>query len=207
VLSLKAGEVGDPMKGPFGWVIYRCDTEAVDADLSDAAVLADVRSYLTSYEKGKIEDWFTERAGKFARRAAEVGFAAAAREAGVAVADTGYFPINLSNIFMLSPVSAVPEDATPYSAAYSEDFFYRAFTLSKDQASSQPIVLDDQVVVLKFVDERPISADNAAMMDRVLSYLANQSLQSDVEQELLNDERLKSDFDDTFYRSVLGTRG
>lgn len=207
VLALKAGEVGEAMKGPFGWVIYRCDTEAVDADLSDAAVLADVRSYLTSYEKGRIEDWFTERAGKFARRAAEAGFAAAAREAGVSVADTGWFPINLSNTFLLSPVSAVPEDATPYSAAYSEDFFYRAFSLSKDQASSQPIVLDDQVVVLKLVDEQPISADNAAMMDQVLSYLVNQSLQSDVEQELMNDERLKSDFDDTFYRSVLGTRG
>ncbi len=207
VLALKAGEVAEAMKGPFGWVIYRCDTEAVDADLSDAAVLADVRGYLTSYEKGKIEDWFVERAGKFARRAAEAGFAAAAREAGVATAETGYFPINLSGVFLLSPITAVPADATPTSAAYSEDFFYRAFTLSKDQASSQPIVLDDLVIVLKFADERPASAENAGMMDQVLAYLANQSLQSDTEQELMNDKRLKNDFDQTFYRSVLGTTG
>lgn len=207
VLALSAGEVSEPLKGPFGWTLYRCDSEVVDADPSDEAVLKDVRGYLTSYEKGKIEDWFTERAGKFARRAAESGFAAAAREAGLAVAETGYFPINLANTFLLSPVTAVPEEAAPASAAYSEEFFYRAFSLAKDQASSQPIVLDDQVVVLKVADERPIGADKAAMLDQVLSYLANQSLQSDLEQELMNDTRLKSDFDETFTRSVLGTKG
>jgi parvulin-like peptidyl-prolyl isomerase len=206
VLALAEGEVGDPLKGPFGWAIYRCDTEAVTPDLTDAAVLSEVHSYLTRYEKGKIEDWFVERAGKFARRAAETSFGAAAREAGVSVAETGYFPINLANTFPLSPLKAVPEEATPYSAAYSEDFFYRAFSLSRDQASSQPIVLDDQVIVLKVADEQPVSAENAAMMDRVLQYLASQSLQSDVNQELMNDRRLKSSFDETFSRSVIGTK-
>jgi parvulin-like peptidyl-prolyl isomerase len=206
VLALAAGEVGDPVKGPYGWAIYRCDTAAVAADLSDATVLAEVRTYLNRYEKGKIEDWFVERAGKFARRAAETGFTAAAREAGIAVAETGYVPINLSNTFLLSPLTATPESATPYSAAYSEDFFFRAFSLAKDQASSQPIVLDDRVLVLKVADERTVPAETAAMMDQVLSYLANQSLQGDLDQELMNDRRLKSDFDNVFYRSVLGTR-
>jgi parvulin-like peptidyl-prolyl isomerase len=207
VLALKAGEVADPMKGPFGWAIYRCDAEAVGPDLADAAVLGDVRGYLTRYEKGKIEDWFVERAGKFARRAAEATFAGAAREAGVEVSQTGYFPINLSNTFPLTPLKAVPENATPYSAAYSEDFFYRAFSLSKDQASSQPIVLDDQVIVLKVAGEQPISADNAKLMDRILAYLANQSLQSDVDTELMNERRLKSTFDDTFFKLYPSLKG
>jgi hypothetical protein len=207
VLALKAGEIGDPLKGPFGWTIYRCDAEAVTPDLADTAVLGEVRTYLTRYEKGRIEDWFVERAGKFARRAAETSFTAAAHEAGVTVAETAYFPINLSNTFPLSPLVAVPEDATPHSAAYSEDFFYRAFSLAKDQASSQPIVLDDQVLVLKVVDERPASAESAALMDKVLAYLVSQSLQPDIDQELMNDKRLKSSFDETFSRSVLGTKG
>jgi len=207
VLALKAGETSDPLKGPFGWTIYRCDSEAVAPDLADAAVLNEVRSYLSRYEKGRIEDWFVERAGKFARRAAETSFVAAAHEAGVTVAETTYVPINVANTFPLAPLQAVPAEATPYSAAYSEDFFYRAFSLAKDQASSQPIVLDDQVIVLKVAGEQPISADNAAMMDRVLAYLASQSLQSDLQQELMNDARLKSNFDETFSRSVLGTKG
>ena len=207
VLALKAGEVGDPMKGPFGWAVYRCDAEAVAPDFADAAVLGDVRSYLTRYEKGRIEDWFVERAGKFARRAAETTFAAAAREAGVATAETGWFPINLSNTFPLTPLTAVPENATPYSAAYSEDFFFRAFSLSKDQASSQPVVLDDRVLVLRVAGEQPISADNSALMDRVLAYLANQSLQSDVNEELMNERRLKSRFEETFFKLYPSLKG
>ena len=207
ILALAEGVVGDPVKGPFGWAIYRCDTAAVAADFADTAVLSDVRDYLTRYEKGKIEDWFVERAGKFARRAAETSFAEAAREAGVAIAEIGYVPINLSNTFLLNPLSATPDSATPYSAAYSEDFYYRAFSLGKDQASSQPIVLDDRVLVLKVAGERQAPAETAAMMNQVLSYLANQSLQTDLQQELMSERRLKSDFDATFYRSVLGTQG
>ncbi len=206
VLALAAGEIGDPLKGPYGWAVYRCDTAAVAADFSDATVLGEVRTYLTRYEKGRIEDWFVERAGKFARRAAEAGFTAAAREAGVTIAETGYVPINLSNTFLLTPLTATPESATPYSAAYSEDFYFRAFSLAKDQASSQPIVLDDRVLVLKVADERTTPAETAAMMGQVLSYLANQSLQGDLDQELMSARRLKSDFDNVFYRSVLGTR-
>jgi peptidyl-prolyl cis-trans isomerase D len=207
ILALKAGEVGDPLKGPFGWAVYRCDSEAVNPDLSDPAVLKEVRSYLTRYEKGKIEDWFVERAGKFARRAAETTFTEAAREAGVAVAETSYFPINLGNTFPMTPLRAVPESATPTSAAYSEDFFYRAFSLSKDQASSQPIVLDDRVVVLKVAGEQTASADSARLLEQVLLYLASQSLQADLQQALMNDKRLKSNFDQTFSRSILGTKG
>jgi len=207
VLALAEGEAGDPVKGPFGWAIYRCDTAAVAADFADADVLGEVRDYLTRYEKGRIEDWFVERAGKFARRAAETSFAEAAREAGVAVAETSYVPINLANTFLLNPLTATPETATPYSAAYSEDFYYRAFSLAKDQASSQPIVLDDRVLVLKVAGERQTPADTATMQAQVLAYIANQSLQTDLEQELMSERRMKSDFDAVFYRSVLGTRG
>ena len=34
VLALKAGELSDVLKGTFGWMIYRCDGEAVDADFT-----------------------------------------------------------------------------------------------------------------------------------------------------------------------------
>jgi peptidyl-prolyl cis-trans isomerase D len=39
VLTLKAGELSDVLKGTFGWLIYRCDSEAVTPDFSNTAVL------------------------------------------------------------------------------------------------------------------------------------------------------------------------
>ena len=64
------------------------------------------------------------------------------------VGTTQAFPVNLSNVFSFAPMKAIPDSATPKNAQFSEDFFFRAFSLGKDQVSA-PVVLDDQVLVLK----------------------------------------------------------
>src|SRR5208337_2754704 len=51
VLTLKAGEMSDVLKGTFGWLIYRCDSEAAEADFASASVQDDVKNYITTYEK------------------------------------------------------------------------------------------------------------------------------------------------------------
>ncbi len=202
ILALKAGEVSPVLKGATGWTIWRCDAEAVQPDFADAATLTAVRSYLDRYEKGKVEDWFVAQGQKFARRAAEVGFDAAAREEKLAVDTTSFFPINLQGVFALSPLTATPESATPYSASYSEDFFHRAFSLGRDQASSQPIVLDDQVLVLHLSAEQKMPAQNESVMPQLLASIANQSLQYDLQQQLLGGNHLKSEFDAGYAKLV-----
>jgi parvulin-like peptidyl-prolyl isomerase len=200
VLSLKTGELSDILKGSFGWMVYRCDSEAVDADFSSAAVQDDVKKYITTYEKGKIEDYFNERAGKLSRRSAEVSLDAAAREMQLTVGSTQPFPINLSNVFSFAPLKAIPETATPSNATYSEDFFFRAFSLGKDQVSS-PVVLDDQVIVLKLKAEQNLPDSTLNLLGSWVAYAANQSLQRDLGAALMTPEKLKDDFVDAFSRT------
>ena len=155
VLTLKAGELSDVLKGTFGWLIYRCDSEAIAPDFSNATVLEDVKSYLNRYEKGKVEDYFNGKAAQLATRAAAVGFDKAAQEAGLKVASTELFPVNLGNVFSFAPLRAVPDTETPTNAVYNEDFFIKAFSLAKDKVSA-PIVLDDRVLVMKLKEERTL---------------------------------------------------
>jgi peptidyl-prolyl cis-trans isomerase D len=201
VIALKAGEVSEVLKSTFGWMIFRCDTEAVDPDLADSAVVDQVKGYVLRYERGKVEDYFMAAAGKLSRRAAEAGMSAAAREAGVQTAQTTWFPINLQNLFILSPVKAVPESATPSSAVYSEEFFTRAFSLAKDQVSA-PVVLDDRIVVLKLLGERPMPEATAKIMDTFVDYVANQSLQGDLQAELMDAKLLKDNFLEAFTKNI-----
>jgi hypothetical protein len=182
-------------------MIFRCDAEAVDPDLADASVLDTVRSYLLKYERGKVEDYFMELAGKMSRRAGEIGFDAAAREAGAPMAETSWFPINLQNVFVLAPLKAVPDSATPSSAVYSEEFFARAFSLAKGQASA-PVVLDDRIVVLKLLGERQMPEANSQLMNNFADYMANQSLQIDLQAELLDPKLLQDNFFDAFTQYV-----
>ncbi len=202
VLALKSGEVSDVLKGSFGWMIYRCDSDAVDADFTSTATLDDVRKYLTTYEKGKIEDYFSNQAGLLQRKAETEGLDAAARQAGLTVNALQPMPINLSNLFSLAPLRAVPDTATPTNAAYSEDFFYRAFSLGKDQVSA-PIILDDQVLVLKLKSEQDLPASSAAIMSSWLAYTAGQSLQTDLGATLMSPDKLKDDFIATFSQYIM----
>jgi peptidyl-prolyl cis-trans isomerase D len=202
VLALKAGEVSDVIKGTLGWMIFRCDTEAESADFTSAAVQADVRTYLTTYEKGKIEDYFNEKAGQLSRRAAEVGFDKAAREAGDTPAQLEAFPINLGSIFSFAPVKATNDADTPTSASTSEDFFFRAFSLGKDQVSA-PVVLDDRILVLKLTGEHTMPDSTLSLFDSWISYVAQQSVQSDLAAVLLTPEKLKDSFS-TAYTQVVG---
>jgi len=198
VFALKAGELSEVIQGTYGWMFFRCTSEAVDADVSDSATLDVVKDYIQRYEKGKVEDYFTEIAGKLSRRAGEIGFAAAAREAGTQVATTGYFPINLQSVFPYDTVKAIPESATPSSAVYNEDFFHRGFSLGKNQASP-PIVLDDRIVVLQLLGERQAPEETAKSLENFSESLAYQSLNGpDITGELMNPEKFKDDFFNTF---------
>ena len=204
VFALKGGELSDVLKGTFGWIIYRCDSEALDADFTNAAVLDDVKAYITKYEKGKIEDYFNEKAGQLSRRAAEIGFDKAAKDMGLKVVPTDFFPVNLSNVFSFAPLRATPDTETPAGASASEDFFIRAFSLGKDQVSP-PVLLDNQVVVLKLTAERQLPDTTVNLLDSWISYAAGQSIQTDLSQVLMTPDKLTDNFSETFDRYVMPT--
>ena len=204
VFSLKAGELSEVLKGTFGWIVYRCDAEALDADFTNTTVLDDVKNYITKYEKGKIEDYFNEKAGQLSRRAAEIGFDKGARDMGLKVIPTEFFPVNLSNVFSFAPVKANPDTDTPTSAVYSEDFFVRAFSLGKDQVSA-PVLLDNQVLVLKLSAERQLPDTTLNLLTSWITYISAQSVQSDLSQVLMTPDKLTDNFSDTFNRYVMPT--
>ncbi len=197
LFTLRTGDVSEVLKGSFGWLVYRCDADPVDPDFTDAAVLDVVKVYLTTYEKGKIEDYFVAKGQDFARRADSAGFAAAAREAGVVPIATDFVPVNLQNVFSFAPLRAVPENATPAAAAYSEEFFQTGFALAADKVSA-PVVLDDQVLVLSVLAQRELPESTASLLGSWVEYLANQTMQVDLQTQLMDPAKLKDRFMEAF---------
>ena len=205
IFALKTGEVSDVLKGTFGWMIYRCDAAATNPDFSNPSVLDDVKAYLTKYEKGKIEDYFNEHATQLSRRAVEIGFEKAVAQAGLKLMRTDFFPVNLLNTFSFAPLQAVPAADTPSNAVSSEDFFYRAFSLGKDQASA-PIVLDDQVIVLKLLAERQMPDTTAGLLGSWIDYVAGQSAQGDLTGQLMAPGKLTDNFEEVFSQYIMPRR-
>ena len=205
IFTLKAGEISPVLKGTFGWMIYRCDAEALNPDFSNPSMLDDVKAYLTRYEKGKIEDYFNGKALQLSRRAGEIGFEKAAAATGLTVDRTDFFPVNFQNVFTFAPLQAIPDTATPSNAVYSDDFFVKAFSLGKDQTSA-PVVLDDRVLVLKLLNERQMPDTTVTLLGNWIDYMAGQSAQIDLTTSLMAPGKLKDNFEETFSQYVMPRR-
>jgi peptidyl-prolyl cis-trans isomerase D len=201
IFRLEETEISPVLESRFGWVIFRCDTPALEPDFDVEETRQVVRDYVMRYEKGIIEDYTLSQAESFRERVDDVGFLGATLEENYSVGLTDYFPINYQSFYFLAPVRSPLEQINLSSAAYSEEFFLRAFSLTPGEVSS-PVLLDDQVVVLRLDDVREAPQRERDLLGDYYAYYAQQSLEQDLQTVLLNPDFIQDNFDATFYEHV-----
>ena len=201
VMSLSEGALSGVLKSRYGWMIYRCDSPTLRPDLSDGETLQVVRGYMMRYEKGLVEDYFVKKAGAFRLRTQEIGFLGAVLAQNLRAQATDYFPLNYQSIYFLAPVRSASQDADLSSAATNEDFFRRPSAWRPGEVS-EPVLLDDQVIVLKLDDIREAPAEQLDLTEEYYAYFARQALEADLQAALLKPEYLKDNFHDAFYTHV-----
>ncbi|MBN2551935.1 MAG: peptidyl-prolyl cis-trans isomerase [Spirochaetales bacterium] len=201
IFQLEETEISPVLESRFGWVIFRCDTPALEPDFDVQETRQVVRDYIMRYEKGLVEDYTLEIADSFRERVEDVGFLGATLEEDYTTGLTDYFPLNYQSFYFLSPVRSPLEQINLSSAAYSEEFFLQAFSLAPGEVSS-PIVLDDQVVVLRLDDVREAPERELDLLDEFAAYYAQQSMEQDLQNVLLDPDYIQDDFDATFYEYV-----
>ncbi len=201
IFQLEETEISPVLESRFGWVIFRCDTPAVEPDFDVEETRQVVRDYVMRYEKGIVEDYTMSLAESFRQRVEDVGFLGATLEENYSVGLTDYFPVNYQSYYYLSPVRSPLEQINLASASYSEEFFLQAFSLAQGEVSS-PILLDDQVVVLRLDDVREAPQRERDLMDDYYTYYAQQSVEQDLQNVLLDPDYIQDNFDQTFYEYV-----
>jgi peptidyl-prolyl cis-trans isomerase D len=201
IFQLEETEISPVVESRFGWVIFRCDTPALEPDFDVEETRQIVRDYVMRYEKGIVEDYTLSLAESFRERVEDVGFLGATLEENYSVGLTDYFPVNYQSYYFLSPVRSPLEQINLASAAYSEEFFLRAFSLTPGEVSS-PVLLDDQVVVLRLDDVREAPQRERDLLGDYYTYYAQQSVELDLQNVLLNPDFIQDDFDQTFYEYV-----
>jgi hypothetical protein len=72
--------------------------------------------------------------------------------------------------------------------------------------TSQPVLLDDQVVVLRLEDVRDPPQRELDLMQDYYNFYAGQALEGDLQNILLNPEYLQDNFNDTFYKYIFTSR-
>ena len=199
IFDMREGEISEVIEGRFGWMIFRCDAITVEPDLADQEVKDVIKNYIMRYERGKVEDYFMERADTFVENARDSGFDQTTRSMEKETFSTTNFPVNYYNIFYYSPVETIGSGPYIGSVIYNEDLFIQAFSL-KPEEISDPILLDDMILVMQLKDEKEPDENMKSQFEYFYDNFTSVSLQMDLSANLIDADKLVDNFNVVFNR-------
>jgi hypothetical protein len=156
VLNTPPGEYSPVVKVPSGWAFFRAEEGILpaEANTDETGKLDKIRSYMVSFERGRIEDWLFEEARRLMSAAGEDGFDAALEELpGVQKHDFGPLPLNYGGLTMdVGGVNRFPtlsaQSVSELIPAESNENFWRAAFFTPLETPSEPLVIGNNVLVL-----------------------------------------------------------
>ncbi len=208
VAALKKSDISGIYKvADKAWAFHKINEDLVPTDLTDAATIAEARSYMSSKERGLMETWALGKANEFASSVTGATFATAAKKAGLKVNSAGPFPINYQTPSFVAYGQRVPlfepintqtaEELAP--ASNSEKFFSTVFGLAKG-AISEALVLEDNVLVMTVTDDTQAKDEEIAVIKFAYPYFSQGSIDSDVRTRFLKSPKIKDNFSTTFFK-------
>ncbi len=206
IFSLANGELSSVIQVPNGWAFYRMEESAQSLDLNNADNLARVRSYITGYERGRMDDWLIERADAFIAAADRDRFsetAAALAYEGFKTNTFGPLPLNYGNSEVFAKISESGITELSY-AANDINFWTHAFK-TPINTISEPMIVGDNVIILRPTSET-IGTENAEAEENVyLTMLRYPSVMNfAVNQNFGNQIRQSGVYVDNFVNTYLG---
>ncbi len=204
VFLLKTGEMSNVISTASGWMIYRCDESASTPDLTNKEELNTIRSYIERFERGIIEDYLVDKADGFKLSAEKIGFEKACLKEGIEYNKTGYFPIIFGNPSFNSSYGEIPLfKQTPIQGASSSEYFLKELSSIKQGELSNAIILDNNVFILKLVDEKEADQKNNEMTGFYYPYAIQTWQQEELTNLIMDSDKLENNFNEVFSRYFL----
>jgi hypothetical protein len=155
VIATEPGGYSPLVKVPSGWAFFRADEEVRPVDAEDPATIAKVRSYMRSFQRGRMEDWLFAQARLLIDAAKEEGFDAAVEASDAQQRDFGPLPLNYGGVTITDSTQGAnlfpalsAESISELIPAESNENFWRAAFFTPLETPSEPLVVGDNVLVL-----------------------------------------------------------
>jgi len=150
IISLRNGEFSDVIQVTNGWAFFRVENALTEADFEDIGVMQRVRSYLSSSQRGRMEDWAINEANAFIEEAGETNFDSAARARFLQKQSFGPLPINFGGVDLFPAIDHATIDGLTgqdlQNISRNETFWRIAFSAHINTAS-EPLVQGSNVLV------------------------------------------------------------
>jgi parvulin-like peptidyl-prolyl isomerase len=203
LFALAEGEISPVYETGTRWRIYKVNEAPIAPDYADPEIVTEVRNYLTTFERGLIEDYLRIEADKFKLAARANGFSAAAVTMDQQPQLTEYFPVNYGNVSFFPQVTSSSNAVISSSGAYREEFLQELFTLTPGDVS-EPIVIRDYVMVFELDDVQELTEERITSLSAVLPRQIGQIVTTETNQEIVDEDLFVDSFNETYSRVVLG---
>ena len=183
------------------YVIYRADSEASQPGADDPAVIEQVRNHVSSFERGRISDYFRAEADGFILLSDGIGWASAIAARGLSPVTTNPIAINHGD----NPLFPTLETASLgllTGASTRESLLVSMFSLEQGELS-EPVELRDKIVIIRYNSPAEQDEGQSEFLKLYLPYLAQDYLIAELQRLFSSPENLKDNFDATFQESFL----
>jgi parvulin-like peptidyl-prolyl isomerase len=198
VIGLARGALSPVVKTPRGWSFFRAEEAPRAADLSDPAVLEKIRSYLMSFERGRIEDWVLGEANSFIAGIGERDFQTACAEGGIVFRNFGPLAVNYGDAPFFASLSSFGVTELE-SAGTNENFWRTAFTAPLGSPAA-PLILGDNGAVIFPREEIPVDETVMENIKNYYPFYMGSSAEQGIRSHFLTSPKLEDKFMATFIR-------
>ena len=204
VFGLSNGSMSGIISTDSSYYIFQSAGNAVEINTENTDAIAAIRAYMEREEVGLIEDYLIGQAEALAIVAQSSNLSTSAAEQGIETGETGFIAPAYGNIpFIINSAGNKTGDSLLSAAAYSDDFFEKAFALKTEGDVSEPVILDRSIVLFSLIGEQDGFEYPEEYKTYVKSQLGselNQYKESAIQSVFLESEKLKDNFNTTFNR-------
>jgi hypothetical protein len=200
LIALARGELSELLQIGSGWVFFRAEDNSYPADISDSATLEKVRSYVTGFERGRIDAWFISQAEDLINDTLVSGFDMAVYAKGLSKFSLGPVAVNHGDLGLFPGLSSfsIPE-LDNNEASTNVNFWQTAFSTPLNTAS-KPLVLGNTVMVLFPREESPADEEDAETTRTIyLPYYLSMSNRQGVRNFFMKSDKLTDSFYETYW--------
>ena len=203
IINLPRGQMSELVRTPHGWAFFRAEEAAQPPNLDDIVQQEFFRSHIMQNYRGIAEDWLLAEAERFSQRAGEISFDTAVSESYITRHSFGPVTLNFGDSMLFDTLAsaAVPELT---NASHNQFFWRLAFTTPLNTIS-RPLVIRDNVIVLKPLEEITSDEDELQSIERMFGFWMDpnridESTEAALRSYFLNNRRLDDRFNDVFWR-------
>lgn len=204
VFSLSKDSISGVISTESNFYIFQSAGDVVAMNVDKSESIATIRSYMEQEELGMIEDYLMGQAEALGIVAQSSNLQSAAAEQGVANGETGFIAPVYGNIpFIINSPGNKKSDSLMSAAAFSDEFFEKAFALKTDGEVSEPVILDRSVVLFSLLGEQDgfeYPEEYKAYVKAQLASELSQYKQTQLQSVFTSSEKLKDNFNSTYSR-------